>query len=170
MIMDPYKKFREYILVESKDSVYLSKINEMTELPNFSETDKEILEFMSDRTDLIEVGVEAGEVSDYLLNHDYFVDPGYIEEGKDFLNRAGGLEALELVMERSRDYDMIDSVARDISKAEWDKVARLYAYYRGEELLLASEILAELYANEEGVTEQDIKNLERELKLFIRRG
>ena len=165
--MDPLKTFRKYILVESKEPVSLTKINEMSELPTFSQTDKEILRFMADNTDFIDEGAEASEVSDYLLNQDYFINKGKTQEGKDFLSRSGGLDSLEIVMERSREYGDVDYIADYIAKGDWDKIANLYALFRGEEILLASEVLAPLIANDETLDAEDIQDLEQELELFI---
>ena len=166
--MDPLKTFRKYILVESKEPVSLTKINEMSELPTFSQTDKEILRFMADNTVFIDEGAEANEVSDYLLNQDYFINEGETQEGKDFLSRSGGLDSLEIVMNSvQHEYGDVDYIADYIAKGEWDKIANLYALFRGEEILLASEVLAPLIANDERLDAGDIQDLQQELELFI---
>ena len=153
--MDPLKRFQRFLNEE--------------EIPNFSDTDKEILEFIKDRTDMIEVGSLPQEIADYTLNQDYFVDQGDEEEGKSFLERAGGAwEILDFIFERSEDFGMTDSVIDDIKNKKWDSLARLYALYRAEELLLASEVLAQKIASgDEELSAEDIQDLEDELELFI---
>ena len=164
--MEELNRFKKY-LVESKDSVSSSKINE-EDMPEFTETDKEILQFVADHIGAVEEGSEPNpfEVANSTLNQYYFINKGNVKEGLDFLKRAGGIDIFDFLFEKADEFSMVDSIVEDIKNKEWDSVARLYALWRGEEVLLASEIIAQAIATDEPFTEEDIEDLEKELNFL----
>ena len=166
--MEELNRFKKY-LVESKDNVSSLKINEQ-DMPNLTDTDKEILDFVADRTDMLEPDMEASpyEVALMTLNQDYFINDGDSQSGFDFLQRAGGLSTISYLFEKAEEMGDVEYFAKDVSSQKWDQVARLYALYKGQDLLEQySEVLRDLYSTEDELGEDGIENLNTELNFLI---
>lgn len=155
--MDAIKSFKKYL-------------NEQ-DIPDFSESDKEILEFIKDRLDMLEdkSSSDSFEVVAATFNQDYFIDDGDTAEGLRFLKTLGnGWETISNIIDRSGDYGSTDYLIEKIANKEWDAVARLYSLYRAEELMLSSEVLGQKQdRGEEELDASDIEDLRDELTIFI---
>ena len=172
--MDALKNFRKYILVESKESVSLTKINEMSELPTFNNFEKQILQYGLDNIENIKEGDYASEVADEMFNP---VGDGliiYNSEGVDLLSNFntadsgyGWASALEYVFSAAEEVESLDYIAEKMVEGNWAAIANSLIMEMGRELILASEVLAPLIANDERLDAEDIQDLEQELELFI---
>ena len=155
--MDAIKSFKKYL-------------NEQ-DIPDFSESDKEILEFIKDRLDMLEdkSSSDSFEVVAATLNQDYFIDDGDTADGLRFLKTLGnGWETISNIIDRSGDDDSTDYLIEKIANKEWDAVARLYSLFRAEELMLSSEVLGRKQdRGEEELDASDIEDLRDELTIFI---
>tara|TARA_R100000995_G_scaffold22503_1_gene9650 strand:+ start:260 stop:655 length:396 start_codon:yes stop_codon:yes gene_type:complete len=106
-----------------------------------------------------EVGLD-NDVSDlhhYLVNEDYFIIGTY--QAKQWL----GSHVFD-VIETIREYEQSNfgEVSTDFSDPE--KVANMYAYILGEEILSESNIYQEIQSDKNILEEDDIKNLVEDLK------
>jgi len=106
-----------------------------------------------------EVGLD-NDVSDlhhYLVNEDYFIIGTY--QAKQWL----GSHVFD-VIETIREYEQSNfgEVSTDFSDPE--KVANMYAYILGEEILSESDIYQEIQSDKNILEEDDIKNLVEDLK------
>tara|TARA_B110000902_G_scaffold14812_1_gene17554 strand:- start:1019 stop:1489 length:471 start_codon:yes stop_codon:yes gene_type:complete len=155
--MDAIKSFKKYL-------------NEQ-DIPDFSESDKEILEFIKDRLDMLDdkSSSDSFEVVAATFNQDYFIDDGDTAEGLRFLKTLGnGWETISNIIDRSGDYGSTDYLIEKIANKEWDAVARLYSLFRAEELMLSSEVLGQKQdRGEEELDASDIEDLRDELTIFI---
>ena len=155
--MDAIKSFKKYL-------------NEQ-DIPDFSESDKEILEFIKDRLDMLDdnSSSDSFEVVAATFNQDYFIDDGDTADGLRFLKTLGnGWETISNIIDRSGDYGSTDYLIEKIANKEWDAVARLYSLFRAEELMLSSEVLGQKQARgEEELDASDIEDLRDELTIFI---
>ena len=155
--MDAIKSFKKYL-------------NEQ-DIPDFSESDKEILEFIKDRLDMLDdnSSSDSFDVVNALVNEDYFIDDGDTADGLRFLKTLGnGWETISNIIDRSGDDDSTDYLIEKIANKEWDAVARLYSLFRAEELMLSSEVLGQKQARgEEELDASDIEDLRDELTIFI---
>ena len=155
--MDAIKSFKKYL-------------NEQ-DIPDFSESDKEILEFIKDRLDMLEdkSSSDSFEVVAATFNQDYFIDDGDTDDGLRFLKTLGnGWETISNIIDRSGDNGSTDYLIEKIANKEWDAVARLYSLFRAEELMLSSEVLGQKQARgEEELDASDIEDLRDELTIFI---
>jgi hypothetical protein len=145
---------------------YKAFLNEQ-ELPNFSDVDKEILQFMADNVELIEVGDYVDEIANKLGNRAYFTT--YHSEGLDFLQRAGGLKALGYILDKEREYsgEVSGETIDNLTEENYSPLANLYAFFKVEELILASDVYAQKIArNEEEMDQQDIDDLGEELNFL----
>tara|TARA_R110002124_G_scaffold25435_1_gene92241 strand:- start:378 stop:848 length:471 start_codon:yes stop_codon:yes gene_type:complete len=155
--MDAIKSFKKYL-------------NEQ-DIPDFSESDKEILEFIKDRLDMLDdnSSSDSFEVVAAIVNQDYFIDKGDTDDGLRFLKTLGnGWETISNIIDRSGDDGSTDYLIEKIANKEWDAVARLYSLFRAEELMLSSEVLGQKQARgEEELDASDIEDLRDELTIFI---
>ena len=155
--MDAIKSFKKYL-------------NEQ-DIPDFSESDKEILEFIKDRLDMLDdnSSSDSFEVVAAIVNQDYFIDKGDTDDGLRFLKTLGnGWETISNIIDRSGDDGSTDYLIEKIANKEWDAVARLYSLFRAEELMLSSEVLGRKQARgEEELDASDIEDLRDELTIFI---
>ena len=155
--MDAIKSFKKYL-------------NEQ-DIPDFSESDKEILEFIKDRLDMLDdnSSSDSFEVVAAIVNQDYFIDKGDTDDGLRFLKTLGnGWETISNIIDRSGDNGSTDYLIEKIANKEWDAVARLYSLFRAEELMLSSEVLGQKQAREEEELDaSDIEDLRDELTIFI---
>ena len=155
--MDAIKSFKKYL-------------NEQ-DIPDFSESDKEIFEFIKDRLDMLDdnSSSDSFDVVNATLNQDYFIDDGDTADGFRFLKTLGnGWETISNIIDRSGDDGSTDYLIEKIANKEWDAVARLYSLFRAEELMLSSEVLGQKQARgEEELDASDIEDLRDELTIFI---
>ena len=155
--MDAIKSFKKYL-------------NEQ-DIPDFSESDKEILEFIKDRLDILDDNnsSDSFEVVNAIVNQDYFIDKGDTDDGLRFLKTLGnGWETISNIIDRSGDDGSTDYLIEKIANKEWDAVAGIYIVFRAEELMLSSEVLGQKQARgEEELDASDIEDLRDELTIFI---
>jgi hypothetical protein len=152
---------------------YKAFLNEQ-ELPNFSKFDKMVLQYAADNIENLEEGVSPHDVANAI----FYSGDGiiiYYDDGIKLLesyygdNGEGWTNAIEYLYERTEE-DGIDSsvfIGDLIKNGRWDSLGNHLLFYRGEELLLASEVLAQLIAaNEDEMTKEDIEDLENELEFL----
>ena len=175
-IMDIFKTFRQYLLVESKKDVPLSKQTEkvMTEqeIPEFTNFEKEILKIGIRNIDNLKVGTHPYEAGDAIYNTDSI---DYHSEGIDLLNKYWGIAgtgwtgALEYLFEEgeNRGFEP-EFMSEKIAEGDWASVGNLLVFCLGEDLTRRSEVIERaIRSNQEELTSEDIEDLEDELNLFI---
>lgn len=141
-------------------------LKEEDDLPSFSKSDIEILEFMLDNIGNLSEGDEPYDIVQNLLNSDYFTI--YHDEGAEFLENIGVLRALSYVFEKENELvgEISKELGRNIADESWSSIANLYAYYRGEELLDSLETYRRLIEDDEKLTENDIAEIKDELEFL----
>lgn len=176
MIMDPFKRFRDIYLVEGKKDVSLPKINEMQDIPYFNNFDKEVLQYAVDYIENVEEGADPNEVADLMFNRGDGAMSSYYD-GIQLLtnyngdNGEGWTNGLEFLFDRGEDMGMdSDYIGSMIKDGRWDTLGNLMLLYKAEELLIASQILADAISSNRDLTAADIEDLEKELKIFIKHG
>ena len=102
------------------------------------------------------LNMDVSDLHHYLLNQDYFIIGTY--EAKKWL----GSEVFD-VIETIREYEQSNfgEVSTDFSNPE--KVANMYAYILGEEILSESEVYQQLAIEDDILDEDDLKNLIEDL-------
>ena len=165
--MEHLHTFRKFILAESEKGLPLKKLKE-NEMKEYSETDKQILDFMADNAELVDEGTDIDEIFHFLVNEAYFTLDSVA--GKKFLKDAGGLDALAYIIEQE-DYETMGggdgSILSLLKERSYEGLANLYVYYRGQEILQDSEVLSQKRAADEDTMDQaDIEQLEEELRFL----
>ena len=151
---------------------YKAFLNEQ-ELPNLNTFDKKILQYAADYIENVEVGEDPTDVADAIFNRGDGVIISYYD-GIQLIqsyygdNGEGWTNALEYLFEKADDMGMDSVFIGDLIKeGRWDTLGNLLLLYKAEEVLLASEVLAQLIAtNEDEMTQEDIENLEQELEFL----
>ena len=157
--MDALNTFKKYLNEE--------------ELPEFNNFQKQILKYGLGNVEYLQPGDQASEVADALFNRPEMVTSYYegitlLSNYNDANSGEGWTGALEYLFERGEDFGMSESLSENIKDAAWDSLASLLIYWKGEELLVASEILGQKFATgDEEMDAEDIQDLENELELFI---
>ena len=102
------------------------------------------------------LNMDVSDLHHYLLNQDYFIIGTY--KAKQWL----GSEVFD-VIETIREYEQSNfgEVSTDFSNPE--KVANMYAYILGEEILSESEVYQQLAIEDNILDEDDLKNLIEDL-------
>ena len=102
------------------------------------------------------LNMDVSDLHHYLLNQDYFIIGTY--KAKKWL----GSEVFD-VIETIREYEQSNfgEVSTDFSDPE--KVANMYAYILGEEILSESEVYQQLAIEDDILDEDDLKNLIEDL-------
>ena len=102
------------------------------------------------------LNMDVSDLHHYLLNQDYFIIGTY--KAKQWL----GSEVFD-VIETIREYEQSNfgEVSTDFSDPE--KVANMYAYILGEEILSESEVYQQLAIEDDILDEDDLKNLIEDL-------
>tara|TARA_B100002052_G_scaffold24369_1_gene18976 strand:+ start:287 stop:670 length:384 start_codon:yes stop_codon:yes gene_type:complete len=102
------------------------------------------------------LNMDVSDLHHYLLNQDYFIIGTY--KAKKWL----GSEVFD-VIETIREYEQSNfgEVSTDFSNPE--KVANMYAYILGEEILSESEVYQQLAIEDDILDEDDLKNLIEDL-------
>lgn len=102
------------------------------------------------------LNMDVSDLHHYLLNQDYFIIGTY--KAKQWL----GSEVFDAI-ETIREYEQSNfgEVSTDFSNPE--KVANMYAYILGEEILSESEVYQQLAIEDEILDEDDLKNLIEDL-------
>lgn len=159
--MDPIKRFKNYI-------------NEQ-EIPYFSEFDKGVFDYVLNNIENLRPGDSADpmEVADHTLNNSENII--YHSEGIKFLESfegemglRGWTGALEYAFNKAQDYDNESYISELVQSGNWAQLANFIILMKGEELMIASEVLAQKIANGDYILDAgDIQDLEDELNLFI---
>ena len=102
------------------------------------------------------LNMDVSDLHHYLLNQDYFIIGTY--KAKQWL----GSEVFDAI-ETIREYEQSNfgEVSTDFSDPE--KVANMYAYILGEEILSESEVYQQLAIEDDILDEDDLKNLIEDL-------
>ena len=102
------------------------------------------------------LNIVVSDLHHYLLNQDYFIIGTY--KAKKWL----GSEVFDAI-ETIREYEQSNfgEVSTDFSNPE--KVANMYAYILGEEILSKSEVYQQLVIEDDILDEDDLKNLIEDL-------
>ena len=102
------------------------------------------------------LNMDVSDLHHYLLNQDYFIIGTY--KAKKWL----GSEVFD-VIETIREYEQssFGEVSTDFSDPE--RVANMYAYILGEEILSESEVYQRLAIEDDILDEDDLKNLIEDL-------
>lgn len=111
--------------------------------------------------DRLNDGIGAGCAEDlhhHLVNEDYFII-GYIEAAK-----FCGEETFKIV-EKIREYEQSNFGEVNTDFSDPEKVANMFAYIVGEEILGESEILREKW--DEDLTEEDLEEIAEELDKIV---
>ena len=119
---------------------------------------QDVLSYMiSQLEDQVGLDNDVSDLHHYLLNEDYFIIGTY--KAKQWL----GSEVFD-VIETIREYEQSNfgQVTTDFSDPE--KVANMYAYILGEEILSESDIYQQIQFDKNILEEDDIKNLIEDLK------
>tara|TARA_R110002167_G_scaffold201020_1_gene404442 strand:+ start:36 stop:413 length:378 start_codon:yes stop_codon:yes gene_type:complete len=123
--------------------------------------DREIIEHAIFGVEQLQEGCPKDEIHNRLFNEDYFII-GYYNAEK-FLTKENGsvFRALEII----RDYELehLGEITTDFSNSE--KVANMYAYIKGEELLNSCNTLKDTEGN---ITDEEITELLIELTHFFK--
>ncbi len=157
--MDAIKTFKKYL-------------NEQ-EIPSFNNFEKEILQYAVDYIDNVEEGVDPTEVADLMFNRgdgamSSYYDGIQLISNYNGDNGDGWANGLEYLFGKGDDMGMDpDYIGSMIKDGRWDTLGNILLLYKAEELLVASEILAQAIRTDEPLTASDIENLEDELNLFI---
>ena len=112
---------------------------------------------ISQLEDQVGLDNDVSDLHHYLLNEDYFIIGTY--KAKQWL----GSEVFD-VIETIREYEQSNfgQVTTDFSDPE--KVANMYAYILGEEILSESDIYQQIQFDKNILEEDDISNLIEDLK------
>ena len=119
---------------------------------------QDVLSYMiSQLEDQVGLDNDVSDLHHYLLNEDYFIIGTY--KAKQWL----GSEVFD-VIETIREYEQSNfgQVTTDFSDPE--KVANMYAYILGEEILSESDIYQQIQFDKNILEEDDSKNLIEDLK------
>lgn len=122
---------------------------------------QEILNHAINGMDNVSEGCEASELHNELFNEDYFIIGYYNAE--EFLKNCedGIFGAIETIKEYEQ--NNFGEANTDFSSSE--KVANMYAYIKGEELLNSLQIMQDKW--NERLTTKDIKAIKKELNKFL---
>lgn len=120
---------------------------------------KQVIEQGIDKLENIQPGVYGCDLHNELYNTDYFIIGR--KEAKDFLNKVGAFDAIEMIVDYET--DNFGKVTTDISDAE--KVANMYAYIIGEEVLQESETLRNKW--DDKLEQEDIDAIKKELEELL---
>jgi hypothetical protein len=159
--MDPVERFKNYLNEE--------------EIPYFSDFDKEVFDYILNNLENLQPGDSSDplDVVNATVNRDDNII--YHSEGIKFLEgfqgengARGWTGALEYAFERAADFDNESYIGELIQAGNWSGLANYIILMRGEEIIVASEVLSQKVAsNEPTLDAGDIEDLEQELELFI---
>tara|TARA_R100001443_G_scaffold49999_1_gene62306 strand:- start:254 stop:649 length:396 start_codon:yes stop_codon:yes gene_type:complete len=119
---------------------------------------QDVISYMiSQLEDQVGLDNDVSDLHHYLLNEDYFIIGTY--QAKQWLSSY-----VFDVIETIREYEQSNfgEVSTDFSDPE--KVANMYAYILGEEILSESDIYQQIQFDKDILEEDDIKNLIEDLK------
>ncbi len=121
----------------------------------------EILDHAINGMDNVSEGTEASELHHKLFNEDYFII-GYYQAEKFLKNCEDGIfGAIDII--KTWEKTMFGDVNTDFSSSE--KVANMYAYIKGEELLQNCPTLMKVWDNK--LTKANIKAIKKELEKML---
>ena len=158
--MDPLKRFQRFLNEE--------------EMPYFTDFDKSIFQYIIDNIENLQEGDDVNDVVRKTLDQDTnFPNYGdalkFIESFNGEYGR-GWYEAIEYVYSQADEFgdDQKRVVSSHLENGEWNLIADLILLGKAEEIILASEVLAQkIAAGDEELSAEDIQDLEDELELFI---
>ena len=156
--MDALKKFKQYLNEE--------------EIPYFSDFDKKIFQYAVDNIENVGEGTDGDEVAREIIAAGDIINTYW--EGIQLISSypgesgSGWSNALEYIYGRADDMGLGDDfISESIKSGRWDVLGNILLEYKIEELLVASEIIAQAISSNEPLTKEDIQDLEQELDLFI---
>tara|TARA_B100000963_G_scaffold316924_1_gene297037 strand:+ start:244 stop:639 length:396 start_codon:yes stop_codon:yes gene_type:complete len=119
---------------------------------------QDVISYMiSQLGDQVGLDNDVSDLHHYLLNEDYFIIGTY--QAKQWLS-SYVFDAIEAIKEYEQ--SNFGEVSTDFSDPE--KVANMYAYILGEEILSDSDIYQQIQLEKSILEEDDIKNLVEDLK------
>mgnify|MGYP001288678890 FL=1 len=119
---------------------------------------QDVISYMiSQLEDQVGLDNDVSDLHHYLLNEDYFIIGTY--QAKQWLS-SYVFDAIEAIKEYEQ--SNFGEVSTDFSDPE--KVANMYAYILGEEILSDSDIYQQIQLEKSILEEDDIKNLVEDLK------
>ena len=119
---------------------------------------QDVISYMiSQLEDQVGLNNDVSDLHHYLLNEDYFIIGTY--QAKQWLS-SYVFDAIEAIKEYEQ--SNFGEVSTDFSDPE--KVANMYAYILGEEILSDSDIYQQIQLEKSILEEDDIKNLVEDLK------
>ena len=119
---------------------------------------QDVISYMiSQLEDQVGLDNDVSDLHHYLLNEDYFIIGTY--QAKQWLS-SYVFDAIEAIKEYEQ--SNFGEVSTDFSDPE--KVANMYAYILGEEILSDSDIYQQIQFEKSILEEDDIKNLVEDLK------
>jgi len=119
---------------------------------------QDVISYMiSQLEDQVGLDNDVSDLHHYLLNEHYFIIGTY--QAKQWLS-SYVFDAIEAIKEYEQ--SNFGEVSTDFSDPE--KVANMYAYILGEEILSESDIYQQIQFDKDILEEDDIKNLVEELK------
>ncbi len=125
-------------------------------MKTLTKLNQQVIEHGIDNLENVQPGIYGCDLHNELYNMDYFI-VGYYE-AEQFLNKVGVFNAIELI--KNYEQDNFGEVNTDFSDSE--KVANMYAYIIGEEMLSKSETLRKNWDNR--LDENDIDAIKEELE------
>ena len=119
---------------------------------------QDVMSYMiSQLEDQVGLDNDVSDLHHYLLNEDYFIVGTY--QAKQWLS-SYVFDVIETIKEYEQ--SNFGKVSTDFSDPE--KVANMYAYILGEEILSESDIYQQIQFNKNILEEDDIRNLVEDLK------
>tara|TARA_A100000172_G_scaffold24269_1_gene14184 strand:- start:134 stop:523 length:390 start_codon:yes stop_codon:yes gene_type:complete len=112
---------------------------------------------ISQLEDQVGLDNDVSDLHHYLLNEDYFIIGTY--KAKQWLG-SEVFDAIEAIKEYEQ--SNFGEISTDFSDPE--RVANMYAYILGEEILSESEVYQQLQNDDEVLDEVDLSNLAEDLK------
>jgi len=142
-----------YVMIAISDQTDLiqTKLRTMNQL-------KDVYSYViSQLEDQVGLDNDVSDLHHYLLNEDYFIIGTY--KAKQWLG-SEVFDAIEAIKEYEQ--SNFGEVSTDFSDPE--RVANMYAYILGEEILSESEVYQALQNDDEVLDEVDLSNLAEDLK------
>jgi hypothetical protein len=127
---------------------------------NTTKHNLEIVNYAINELGNINEGIYACDLHNELFNRDYFIIGNYAAQ-KWLSDNVGVFKAIDEIKE----YEQFNfgEVATDLSSPE--KVANMYAYIKGEELL--NDIFILQQKSNEGLTAEDIEEIKKQLYTLL---
>lgn len=128
-------------------------------MKTLSKLDKKVIQHGLDNLEGVSPDIIGCDLHSKLYNEDYFIIGYY--EAEQFLNKVGVFKAIEMI--KQYEQDNFGEVNTDFSDSE--KVANMYAYIVGEEVLQESETLKNKW--DDRLNQSDIDAIKLELEELL---